>query len=133
MNSCALNLIKEMPRKRKTANDWAAEFSDLEAKEKRPKNDTEDRITHVGLVCRYCSIEFDIDPKKKPWDRVQEHLASRRHKKLKENHEKCVESSKQLRQKSAKDKRRKRLLVQFMISCEHYHIQLLALTKQMDL
>ena len=85
-----------MPRKRKTANDWAAEFSDLEAKEKRARNTTEDGISHVGLVCRYCSIELDIDPKKKPWGRVQEHLASGRHKKLKENHEKRVESGKQL-------------------------------------
>ena len=65
-----------MPQKRKTANDWAAVFRDLEAKDNRARNTTEGEISHVGLVCRYCSIEFDIDPKKKLWDRVQEHLAS---------------------------------------------------------
>ena len=78
------------------ANDWAAEFSDLEAKEKRARNTIKDRISHVALVCWYCSIEFNIDPKMKLWDRVQEHLASRRHKKLKESHKKHVESGKQL-------------------------------------
>ena len=43
-----------MPRKRKTVNDWAAVFSDREAKEKRGRNTIEGGKSHIGLVCRYC-------------------------------------------------------------------------------
>ena len=43
----ALNRISNATK----ANDWAAEFSDLEAKEKRARNTIEDRISHVSLVC----------------------------------------------------------------------------------
>ena len=49
----------------------------------------------LALFVDYCLIEFDIDPKMKLWERVQEHLALGRHKKLKESHKKRVESNKQ--------------------------------------
>ena len=84
-----------MPRKRKAVNDWVTEFpEDLETREKKPKTDS--REAEVGQVCKYCAVEIDVNPKKKPWDRIQEHLASSRHKKLKENFKKRKDSNKQL-------------------------------------
>ena len=84
-----------MPRKRKAVNDWVTEFpEDLETREKKPKTDS--REAEVGLVCKYCAVETDVNPKKKPWDRIQEHLASSRQKKLKENFKKRKDSNKQL-------------------------------------
>lgn len=87
-----------MPRKRKTAAEWAIEFpEELETLEKRPKTDSGvSGKVEVALVCRFCAVEIDVNPKKKPWDRIQEHLASVRHKKLKENWKKRKDSNKQL-------------------------------------
>jgi hypothetical protein len=83
-----------MPRKRKRATDWAKEFSDdLETREKKRNTENDSETT---LVCRYCSVEIDVDPKKKPWDRIKEHLASSRHKRLKENYKKRIDANKQL-------------------------------------
>ena len=91
--SCLL-LLLVMPRKRKSATDWAKEFpDDLETREKKRK--TADNDGETVLVCQHCSVEIDVDPKK-PWDRIKEHLASVRHKKLKEKYKKRKDANMQL-------------------------------------
>ena len=85
-------------------SDWAKEFpEDLETRENRSRTDecvstdnSDSSKVEVALVCKFCSVEVDVDPKKKPWDRIQEHLASARHKKLKETFKKQKDSNKQL-------------------------------------
>ena len=109
-----------MRRKRKTEADWAKEFpEDLETREKQPKMDSNiSEKVEVALVCQFCAVEIDVNPKKKPWDRIQEHLASARHKKLKENYKKRKDSNRQLtlfEMKFAKGRRKRRLKVLPMI------------------
>ena len=63
-----------MPRKRKGLSDWAKEFpEDLETREKQSRTDecvSSDNIegskVEVDLVCKFCSVEIDVNPKKKP-------------------------------------------------------------------
>ena len=77
-------------RKRKTPQDWAIEHEDLEVK-KKCTGDGE------ALACKYCSMEIDIRHSgKKPWDRIHEHLSSKRHARLKENYLKRMAEGKQL-------------------------------------
>ena len=91
-----------MPRKRKDQSDWAKEFpEDLETREKRSRTNecvNSDNIdsskVEVALVCTFYSVEIDVDLKKKPWDRIQEHLASARHNKLKDIFKKQKDSNK---------------------------------------
>ena len=75
-------------RKRKAAKDWVLDYPDnLQTLLKMPKGQgAEESSTSHVLVCRFCSIELPTDPKKKPWDRINEHLSSMRHKKLKEGY-----------------------------------------------
>ena len=79
-------------RKRKTPKDWATEHEDLEVKKKCADGESND-----VLCCKYCSTEIDVvSTGRKPWDRVHEHLASKRHERLKQNYLKRVQEGKQL-------------------------------------
>ena len=48
------------------------------------------------LVCKYCAVEIDTASGKKPWDRINEHLRSKRHRNMKTNYEKRTLAGKQL-------------------------------------
>uniref|UniRef100_A0A1X7UCT4 Uncharacterized protein n=1 Tax=Amphimedon queenslandica TaxID=400682 RepID=A0A1X7UCT4_AMPQE len=72
-------------QKRKAAKDWVLDYpDDLQIMMKMSKGGAEES-SHV-LVCRFCSIELPTDPKKKLWDRINVHLSSARHKRLKESY-----------------------------------------------
>ena len=96
-----------MPRKRKGQSDWVKEFpEDLETQEKWSRTDecvssdnSDSSKVEVALVCKFCSVEIDVDPKKKPWDRIQEHLASARHKKLKDSNKQLTIYETEVRQR----------------------------------
>ena len=81
-------------RKRKMPKDWVADYpDDLQTLKKLPK--TSEEPSEV-LVCRFCSIELPTDPRKKPWDKIKEHLSSARHRKLKESDKERSEKKKQV-------------------------------------
>ena len=77
-------------RKRKSPKDWAAENDNFCVKKR--KSDGSDSETDA-LVCKYCSVEINISGK--GWDRVNEHIGSKRHAKLKENYVKRMAEGKQ--------------------------------------
>lgn len=77
------------------AKDWVADYpDDLHTLQKTPKSCDQEPIE--VLVCCFCSTELPTNPKKKPWDRIKEHLASARHKKLKESDKERLEKKKQV-------------------------------------
>lgn len=75
-------------RKRKTPQDWATEYTDFYVKKMKS-----DGVEREALVCKYCSLEINIAGK--VWDRVHEHIGSKRHAKLKENYLKRMADGKQ--------------------------------------
>ena len=81
-------------RKRKTPADWARDHpDDLETKKKKMPNDCNADV----LTCKYCAVEIDvISSGKKPWDRVNKHLGSKRHKRMKENYKERQQEGRQL-------------------------------------
>ena len=70
-------------RKRKTPQDWATEYTDFYVKKMKS-----DGVEREALVCTYCSLEINIAGK--VWDRIHEHICSKRHAKLKENYLKVL-------------------------------------------
>ena len=49
------------------------------------------------LTYKYCSVEIDVlTSGKKPWDRVNEHLCTKRHKLMKSNYDERMKAGKQL-------------------------------------
>ena len=61
------------------------------------------------LVCKYCVAEIDVlSDGKKPWDRIKEHLASKRHAKLKEQYSKRAQEGQQLSLRNASKSKAKR-------------------------
>ena len=81
-------------RKRKTPSDWAREHpNELETKKKPGPSGCD---SSEVLICKFCAVELDITSGKKPWDRINEHLISKRHSKMKINYEKRVLEGKQL-------------------------------------
>ena len=67
--------------KGKTPKDWAKDHpDDLESREKPTGHGKSVEV----LTCKYCSVEIDVlTSGKKPWDRVNEHLCTKRHKLMK--------------------------------------------------
>lgn len=70
-----------MGRRKKTAEDWVAEFPDMEVGKKA--KDGAASGTESTVVCKYCFLSLSVDPAKKPYDRIREHIASQRHATLK--------------------------------------------------
>lgn len=85
-------------RKRKAAKHWVLDYpDDLQTLLKMPKGQgAEESSTSHVLVCHFCSIELPTDPKKKPWDRINEYLSSMRHKKLKKSYKERSDKKKQV-------------------------------------
>lgn len=76
-----------MSAKVKAPADWVAEFpDDLETKSKKLVSDS---LPIDVLACKYCSTEIDVlGSGKKSWDRVNEHVKSKRHNRMKDNYRK---------------------------------------------
>lgn len=75
-----------MGRPKKTAEDWAVEYTDLEVRKKArfdTPGEASTSATVSTLVCKYCRIEISPDPAKKPYDRIREHISSARHARMK--------------------------------------------------
>ena len=81
-------------RKRKTPLDWAREHPD-ELETKKMLGTDGNPFCEI-LTCKFCSVELDLTSGKKPWDRINEHLNSKRHKRMKANYEKRLQEGKQL-------------------------------------
>lgn len=72
-------------RKRKMPRDWVRDHpNDLETRKKQVGDKTKEVLT-----CKYCSVEIDVlSSGKKPWDRVHEHLSTKRHRTIMKKDEK---------------------------------------------
>jgi hypothetical protein len=81
-------------RKRKTPTDWAREHPDELETKKKPGIDGEP--ASEALTCKFCATELDVTTGKKPWDRINEHLSSKRHKQMNANYERRLEEGRQL-------------------------------------
>lgn len=93
-----------MGRRRKTADDWVVEYPDFDVI-KRPRRSSDrastsstsaddTTLTH-SLCCKYCAVEISPEPDKKPYDRLREHVASKRHLKLKADAEEAERKQRQ--------------------------------------
>ena len=83
-------------RKRKTPVDWVRVREHPDELETKKKGGTSASDCDDVLVCKYCAVEIDTASGKKPWDRINEHLRSKRHRNMKTNYEKRMLAGKQL-------------------------------------
>ena len=84
-------MVADQAGREKTPSDWAREHpNELETKKKPGPSGCD---SSEVLICKFCAVELDITSGKKPWDRINEHLLSKRHS---VNYEKRVLEGKQL-------------------------------------